>query len=320
MTSVVGVCIGRTWSRTVLTDETRKLIGRRAQLVDFDPDVGPRQDVRVLVTGWDAPALTGEVLDRLPSLELVLHAAGSVRGIVTDAVWTRGVRVSTAAAANAVAVADFTCAQVHLSLKNAWRLALDARTARAPVARTGVRGVDGATVGLVGLGHIGRLVARRLAASGLRVLAHDPYAGEQQGVEIEDLDTVIARSDVLSLHAPHNAATHHMISAARLALMPDGGTLLNTARGGLVDHDALVEFLTARDDVFAVLDVTEPEDLPSGHPLFTLPNALITPHIAGSLGTDQARLGELAARELFRFLDGLPLEHEISRDGLAFSA
>lgn len=320
MTSVVGVCIGRPWSRTVLTDETRNLIRRRARLVEFDPDLGPRQDVRVLVTGWDAPALTGEVLDRLPSLELVLHAAGSVRGIVTDAVWTRGVRVSTAAAANAVAVADFTCAQVHLSLKNAWRLALDARTTRAPVARTGVRGVDGATVGLVGLGHIGRLVARRLVASGLRVLAYDPFAGEHQGVELADLDTVIAGSDVLSLHAPHNATTHHMISAGRLALMPEGGTLLNTARGGLVDHDALVEFLTARDDAFAVLDVTEPEELPSGHPLFTLPNALITPHIAGSLGTEQARLGELAAGELFRFLDGLPLEHEISEDGLAFSA
>ncbi|MFG3438118.1 hydroxyacid dehydrogenase [Nonomuraea sp. NPDC047897] len=320
MTSVVGICIGRPWARTVLTDRTRELIRRRAELVEFDPDPGPRRDVRVLVTGWGAPALTGEVLDRLPSLELVLHAAGSVRGIVTDEVWARGVRVSTAVAANAVSVADFTCAQVHLSLKNTWRLALDARATRAPVARRGVRGVDGATLGLVGLGHIGRLVARRLAASDLRVLAYDPFAGEHPGVELGDLDSVIARSDVLSLHAPHNDTTHHMISAGRLALMPQGGTLINTARGGLVDHDALVEFLTARDDVFAVLDVTEPEELPSGHPLFTLPNALITPHIAGSLGTDEARLGELAAGELFRFLDGLPLRHEVGEDSLARSA
>ncbi|MBB5818138.1 phosphoglycerate dehydrogenase-like enzyme [Streptosporangium becharense] len=321
----VGTCIGREWSRSVLADRVRTAIRHRVDLVEVDPAAGgARDDIRVLITGWGSPSLTGDVLDRLPSLELVLHAAGSVRGIVTEAVWERGIRVSTAVSANAVSVADFTCAQVHLSLKNVWRLALDARAAGGPVERTGVRGVDGATIGLVGLGHIGRLVARRLAAHDLRVLAYDPFTGREEaaelGVELADLATVIAGSDVLTLHAPHNDTTHHMISTAELDLMPPHGTLLNTARGGLVDHDALVEFLTRRRDVFAVLDVTEPEVLPVGHPLFRLGNALVTPHIAGSLGTDEARLGDLVAAELVRFIEGDALEHEVNEERLALSA
>ncbi|GAA2899486.1 hydroxyacid dehydrogenase [Streptosporangium fragile] len=321
----VGTCIGREWSRSVLTDRVRAAIRHRVDLVEFDPlSDGVRDDIRVLITGWGTAPLTGDVLDRLPSLELVLHAAGSVRGVVTEAVWERGIRVSTAVSANAVSVADFTYAQVHLSLKNVWRLALDAREAGGPVPRTGVRGVDGATIGLVGLGHIGRLVARRLAEHDLRVLAYDPFAGPDEaaglGVELGDLATVIGRSDVLTLHAPHNDTTHHMISTAELDLMPPDSTLLNTARGGLVDHDALVEFLTRRRDVFAVLDVTEPEELPAGHPLFRLGNALVTPHIAGSLGTDEARLGDLAAAELVRFVEGDPLDHEVNEERLALSA
>ncbi|MCG5218672.1 hydroxyacid dehydrogenase [Streptosporangium sp. KLBMP 9127] len=322
---VVGTCIGEEWSRSVLADRARDVIRQRGDLVEFDPvSGGVHDDVRVLITGWGTPPLSAGVLDRLPSLELVLHAAGTVRVIATPAVWERGIRVSTATAANAVSVADFTYAQIQLSLKNVWRLALAARSTGGPVRRAGIRGVDGATVGLVGLGHIGRLVARRLAEHDLRLLAYDPFARAEEaaeaGVELADLATVIGAGDVLTLHAPHNAATDNMISTAELDLMPAGGTLINTARGGLVDHDALVAFLTRRSDVFALLDVTEPEVLPAGHPLFALDNVLVTPHIAGSLGTEEARLGDLVAAEFVRFADGLPLEHEVHEDRLASSA
>lgn len=321
----VGTCIGMQWARSVLTDEARAVIGQRAGLVDYDlsSDI-VRPDIRVLVTGWGTAPLTAEALDRLPALELVAHAAGSVHGIVTEAVWERGIRVCSAAAANAVPVADFTQALVQLSLKNMWRLALATRSLRRPVPRAGVRGVDGATVGLVGLGHIGRLVAQRLTAQRLRILAYDPYTGSDRaaalGVELAELDAVVAGSDVLSLHAPLNGQTRHMISAAELALMPPHSTLINTARGGLIDQAALAEFLARRQDVFAVLDVTEPEELPADHPLLTLPNVLVSPHIAGSLGAEEARLGDLAAAEIIRFADGEALRHEVTRDLMPRSA
>lgn len=321
----VATCIGEPWAASVLTGEARSAIRQRAEVVDHDlASGGVRDDVRVLVTGWGTAPLTGDVLDRLPSLELVVHAAGSVRALVTDAVWDRGIRVCSAVSANAVPVADFTLALIQLALKNMWRLALGTRDRRRPMPRTGVRGVDGATVGLLGLGHIGRLVAQRLATQRVRVLAYDPYTAPDQaaalGVQLMGLEAVIAGSDVLSLHVPLNDATRHLISAAELALMPPDSTLVNTARGGLIDQEALARFLTDRGDVFALLDVTEPEELPPHHPLLTLDNVLISPHIAGCLGSEEARLGDLAAAEIARFADGEPLWHEVTREQLTHAA
>ncbi|RII13900.1 (S)-sulfolactate dehydrogenase [Streptomyces sp. YIM 130001] len=321
----VASVVGPQWSRSVLTDGAKSVIRRRAELVEHDlAAVELRPDVQVLITGWGTPRLTAEILDRFPALELVLHAAGSVQGLVSEALWGRGIRVSTAASANALAVADFTVAQIHLSLKNMWRLSLAARAARRPEPRVGVRGVDGATVGLIGLGHIGRLVAERLHERDVTVLAHDPYAAPEQaaalGIRSADLETVVRASDVLSLHAPLNDSTRHLVGARELHLMPPHATFLNTARGGIVDQDALVAFLGRRTDVFALLDVTEPEELAPGHPLFALPNVLVSPHIAGSLGSEEARLGNVAAAEFVRFADGEPLRHELTRDELARTA
>ncbi|MFD5293669.1 hydroxyacid dehydrogenase [Streptomyces mutabilis] len=321
----VASVLGPQWAQSVLTDRARTVIRTRAELLDpGQAHVSQHACVRVLITGWGTEPLTADVLDRFPSLELVLHAAGTVHGIVTDDVWERGIRVSTAASANAVAVADFTLAQIHLSVKNMWRLSLCARAARGPVPRAGIRGLDGAAVGLLGLGHIGRLVARRLSVHDLRVLAHDPYADDEHaaelGLRLTDIETVVATSDVLSLHAPLNDSTRHMLSESLLDLMPPDATLINTARGALIDQDGLTRFLTRRNDVFALLDVTEPEELPPGHPLFHLPNVLISPHIAGSLGSEVARLGDLVAAELVRFADGDTLQHELTQDVLARTA
>jgi phosphoglycerate dehydrogenase-like enzyme len=109
------------------------------------------------------------------------------------------------------------------------------------------------------------------------------------GATLVDLDTLVATSDVVSLHAPSLPETRHLIDARRLALMPDGAVLVNTARGALVDTDALVAECAAG-RLSAVLDVTEPEPLPVGHPLFGLPSVLVTPHVAGAQGNEIERL------------------------------
>jgi len=332
---LAACCIGATWRTSVLDARARALIGEYAEVVDVDPeslelrsdlssDDRSLSEARVLITGWGSPRLDSAVLDRFPDLELVVHAAGSVRGIVTDEQWRRGIRLSTAAAANAVSVADFTMAQIQLSLKNAWRLAADSRARRSAAPRRGVRGLDGATVGLVGFGSIGRLVAERLAPLDLHVVVHDPFVDADEltraGVRSVSLPELFSRSDVVSLHAPLTESTAGMIGRDLLASLPDGATLINTARGGVVDGAALVDVFTGRPDVTALLDVTDPEPLPAGHPLFFLDNVFITPHVAGSLGSEEARLGLAAAREIVRYVRGEPLAHEVEEGRLALSA
>ena len=328
---VVAACLGQPWRRTVLDDRARAVITRHAELIDLDPrtlhPLGSGEAVSnaaVLVTGWGTPRLDDAALDALPGLRLVVHAAGSVRELVTDAIWERGIRVSTAADANAVSVADFTIAQIQLALKNAWRLAAQSRARAAVAERAAVRGVDGAVIGLVGFGRIGRLVAERLAALDVQVLAFDPHTDAETcaalGAEKTELEDLFSRADVVSLHAPLTPSTTGMITRDLLLRMPEQATFINTARGALVDNDELAAVLERRPDLFALLDVTEPEPLRDRHPLLTLPNTFVTPHIAGSLGTEEARLGALAAAEIERFLTGAPLLHTVEEERLALSA
>jgi phosphoglycerate dehydrogenase-like enzyme len=169
-------------------------------------------------------------------------------------------------------------------------------------------------IGVVGASHVGRAVIALLAPYRCEVVVADPYLTPDEaarlGVTAVDLDTLLATSDVVSLHAPALPETERMIAARQLARMMDGATLINTARGVLVDHDALVaELRTGR--LCAVLDVTDPEPLPVDHPLLHLPTCVVTPHLAGSQGTEMSRLAELALDEIARFAAGEPALHPI---------
>ena len=277
----------------------------------------------VLLTGWGVPPLDAQVLAQAPRLRTVLHGAGAVRGLVTEALLARGIVVSSASSANAVPVAQYAVAAVHLSLKRVWQM-LQA-PAVAEQARVGVPGAYDAVVGLVGLGEIGRRVCRRLAADdGLRLLAFDPWCppGEARalGVELVGLDELFARSEVVSLHAPLHEGTRGMVAAAQLRALPAGATLVNTARGGVVRTDDLVAVLRERADLQAVLDVTEPEPLPEDHPVRSLPNVVLTPHVAGSLGRECRRMGALVVRELEALAAGRPLQHAVDLSRLDLAA
>ncbi|PZG52947.1 oxidoreductase [Spongiactinospora gelatinilytica] len=272
-------------------------------------------EVDVLCTSWGAPRLGAALLAAAPRLSLVLHAAGSVRAFVTPEFWARGVPLVSAYRANAVPVADFTAAQIVYALKQGWRHVLAARERRAPVAPMPAPGTYGARVGLLSLGAVGRLVAGRLAALDVEVIAHDPYADPATaGVPLTGLAELFSTCDVVSVHTPLLPETAGLVGASLLRSMRRGATLINTARGRIIDEPALVEVLTERPDLFAVLDVTDPEPSVPGSPLFTLPNVVVTPHLAGSLGAERARLGALVTDELERFAAGLPLEHALTRE------
>lgn len=269
-------------------------------------------DAEVLLTCWGAPPLTERVLDAAPRLRAVVHAAGSVKEHITDACWRRGLAVSSAARVNALPVAEYTLAAILFANKRVLHSAHRYRTLRAP--HDCHRELSGAgnysrTVGVIGASRIGRRVIELLRPFDLRVLLHDPHVdaaeADRLGATPVSLGTLCADSDLVTVHAPQLPATHHLLGARELALMPDGATLINTARGSLVDEAALLaELVTGR--LHAVLDVTDPEPPPVGSPLYDLPNVLLTPHVAGSLGGELHRMADHALDEVARFGAGLP--------------
>ena len=272
----------------------------------------------VLLTSWGAPCVDEAFLARAPRLKALIHAAGSLRGIATEAAYDRGVVFSSAAWANALPVAEYTLAAILAANKDLLGLREHFRAARTG---RGLRqshrhiGNYRRVVGVVGASRLGRRVIELLRPFDLDVLVHDPYldAAEADRLGVPgsvELDELCRRSDVLTLHAPAVPATHHMIDRHRLALLRDGATLVNTARGALVDLAALTaEVLSGR--LRLVDDVTEP---PADSPLYDAPGAFLTPHIAGSYGTELTRLGHAAVAELTRYCSGEPFVHGVSRD------
>jgi phosphoglycerate dehydrogenase-like enzyme len=279
-------------------------------------------EVEILFTSWGAPRLGATALGRMSRLRYVAHAAGTVRDLLTDHVWERGIRLSSAAAANAVPVAEFTVAAILFSNKQVFRLQQHYRAHRGWQLWDDVApglGNHSKRVGIVGASRIGRRVIELLRPYDLEVVVSDPFltadGARELGVAALDLDVLLATSDVVSLHAPSLPETQQLLDGRRLGLLRDGATLVNTARGALVDTEALTrELVTGRID--AVLDVTEPEILPEDSPLYELPNVFLTPHIAGSQGTETRRMADLAVAEVERFVAGRPLEHEVTRADL----
>ncbi|QLE76183.1 hydroxyacid dehydrogenase [Streptomyces rectiverticillatus] len=278
-------------------------------------------DVDILVTGWGCPPLTKAVLDGAPRLRAVVHAAGSVKQLVTEAVWERRLVVSSAAEANAGPVAEFTLAAIGLAAKGALPAAAAYAGGHWPAFRDR-QGADGRTVGVLGASRIGRRVIAGLQAStaGYRVLLYDPYVTDEEaarlGAErVDRLADVCRAAGIVTVHAPATPDTYRLLDAEHLALIPDGGTVINTARGSIVDTEGLErECRSGR--LSAWLDVTDPEPLERGHALFRLPNVLVTPHIAGAQGSEGRRLGTYAVEEAGRWARGEPLLGAVEKESL----
>ncbi|OIV38551.1 hypothetical protein BIV57_05125 [Mangrovactinospora gilvigrisea] len=284
-------------------------------------------EAELLVTGWGTPPITEAVLAAAPRLRAVVHTAGSVKKLVNDGWWRRGIALASSVDANALPVAEFTVAMVLLSGKRAFRIRDYYREERLRsdwTTRFSTLGNYRTRVGLLSASRIGRRVAELLAPFDLDVSLHDPHpealAGLPESVTPRGLQELFATSDIVSLHTPLLPATTGLVGAALLAAMPDGATLINTARGGVVDHAALeAELVSGR--LNAVLDVTDPhEPLPADSPLWELPNVVLTPHLAGSTGNEVRRLGDYAVEEVERFASGLAFARPITPEELARSA
>lgn len=175
--------------------------------------------------------------------------------------------------------------------------------------------VYGATLGLVGFGRIGKSMAKRATGFDMRILYHDEYVpaddpfAREIGAQAVDMDTLLAESDFVSLHAPLTAETHHLINAAALAKMKSTAILINSARGSLIDPAALYDALKNGGIAYAGLDVTEPEPIPMDSPLLTLDNIIIAPHIASASVVTRDKMAVIAANNLIAGLTGERLPH-----------
>lgn len=280
--------------------------------------------VEVVFSGWGAPRMDAAFLAAAPKLKAVFYGAGSIRHFTTDEFWARKITISSAYAMNAVPVAEYTLAAVLMSLKNFWKQAYAAKQLGRYPERAPCAGAYGSKVGLISLGMIGRLVRERLRPFDLEVLAYDPFVTPEQatvlGIEMVSLDEIFRQCDVVSLHTPWLKETEGMIQARHFELMKPNATFLNTARGAVVRENDLIEVLQRRPDLTAWLDVTYPEPPVAGSPFWSLPNVILTPHIAGSQDRECRRMGRLMIDEFDRWSRGENLKWAISREKAALLA
>ena len=286
-----------------LPAEFRDLVEGRAVAVGPDPDDLPRADAAIAgMHRWDAQAMAAG-----PQLRVISRTGVGYDTVDVAAATAAGIAVCYAPMAPTVSTAEHTIALMMAVTKS-----LGSAHARA---REGLPGgpataleLDGRTMGLLGYGRIARRVAVVAKALGMTVIAHDPLVAEDAtGVaRLVAFNELFESSDVLSLHAPATAATRHVVNSKSLAMMRPGGYLINCARGGLVDQDALLLALDTGHLAGAGLDVTEPEPLPVGHPLLTDPRVVVTPHIASGTVAGRRRLYEHAIDNALTTLAGTP--------------
>jgi len=275
----------------------------------------------MLFATWGMPKLDAEFLAAAPRLKAVFYAAGSVKGFATPESYKRGILISSAWQANAIPVAEYSHATILLGLKGFWSSQRLARAGKFSHQHSPMAGAFHSNVGLVSLGAIGRLVAGHLAKNEINILAYDPFAtpaaAASLGVTLVSLEELFAKSHVVSIHTPWLPETEKMINGPLLRSLPESATLINTSRGAVIDEADLCEVLAERLDITAILDVTHPEPPLPDSPLRTLENVILTPHIAGSLGGEIARMGYWMKDELDLYLEGKPLQHGVSEDMLA---
>ena len=316
--SIRSVCFtSDDWERL----EARCTVRYRGQ-EEWNPDEITKvmREADILLSGWGTKELTENILSPAPDLKLWVHAAGSMATMASDAVWKRELLLSTANDVLARGVAEFAVAITIIALKQVvplnralqdgepWKEARDSHQSRELCAMR---------VGIAGFGRVGRHLARLLRVfRDLDIVVSDPFAPdalfEEYGVRRMDLSELCATSEVIHNCVPATPKTRGLFSADLLRSMKDDAIFINTGRGATVDEAALIkELKTGR--IHACLDVTDPEPPEPGSPFYTLPNCLLTPHIAGAVGNGRLLLGGFAVDEILRYLDGRPLEGQVSR-------
>ena len=277
------------------------------------------KDVDYIFSTWAMPQLTEDEIKRIfPALQCVFYAAGSVQAFARPFL-NCGVKVFSAWAANAVPVAEYTVAQMILAGKGFFSTSVLAKKGDREAAGKLYRKYPcnfGETIGIIGAGMIGKLVINMLKNYRFKVIVFDPFLPDEKakelGVEKVSLKELFERSFIVSNHLANNAETQGMLKYEHFASMRPYSTFINTGRGAQVVEEDLAKVLSEREDITALLDVTWPEPPVEGHPFYSLPNCILTPHIAGSAGMETYRMSEYMAEEFTKYVNGEKNQYEVS--------
>lgn len=276
-----------------------------------------------LVTGWGSPELTDKVFEKADKLKIIVHSAGSVRPILPKAVVekyiiSRGICVVNCRRAIAYNVAESTVGMMIMALRR-WFDHIQAYREkgvwRSPEIPMNGQYLRGATVGVIGASTVGREVIKLLRPFDVKILVYDPYLSEWEAGNLNvrkvELNEIFEKCDVISVHTPLTSETYHMIGRDQLKCMKDGAVLINTSRGGVIDHNALLEECE-KGRIIAFLDVTEPEPLPPDSSFRKLKNVFITPHIAGTGYYGYYMIGKIVVKSLEDFFMGRTVEDALN--------
>jgi D-3-phosphoglycerate dehydrogenase len=283
----------------------------------------PTSDAEVVEMGRDADGiimhgsvpLTREIIAQLTRTKVVCRTGVGVDRMDLKAASDHGLIICNAAGCNSIEVSEQAIGLLIAVSRKLVRMNQYVRegkwrrhTAELHAYRGGVYRIAGRTLGIVGLGHVGRQVAPRAQGLKLNVIAVDPYLDPEVArnlrVKLVSLDELIRTSDFVSLHAPLTHQTRKMFGKPQFEAMKKSAYLINCARGGLVDTEALFDALTAGEIAGAALDVTDPEPLPADHKLLTLPNVIVTCHTAANSDESYIDCQTHAAREVVNVLSG----------------
>ena len=277
----------------------------------------------IVITSWDTPVLDSDVIAKASNLKLLTHAAGSVKPVVSDALWEKQVRVTSAATAISFGVAEFCLGFILTATKRAFWAGLDTRRG---LWQSGLESFNGPTeiyqqkIGIIGASHVGRHLIRLLQNFTCDILLYDPYYSTEKAAElgttkIETLDELFSQCLVVSLNAPSTEQTCNMIRGEHFAKLQPGSLFINTARGAIVNENEMIEELR-KGQFVACLDVTEPEPPLLDSPLRTLPNVWLTPHGAGTIAQNIKRVGTFAGNEIEAYVSNQPLHYEVMQEQL----
>ena len=279
--------------------------------------------VRYLFSTWGMPVFEkDEIREIFPNLEAVFYAAGSVQRFARPFL-ELGIPVFSAWAANGIPVAEYTFAQIILGLKGFYQTSRIFKEEGHSAAKKALKHFPGSydcKVGLIGAGMIGKLVIEKLKDLNVKILVFDPFLPDEKaaelGVEKADLNTLFSSCSVVSNHLANNDATKGMLKKEHFSAMLPYATFLNTGRGSQIVEEDLISVLSERSDLTAVLDVTYPEPPEENSPFYTLPNVILTPHVAGSIGNEVRRMTDYIFEETEAFLSGKPTRYAVTLEML----
>jgi len=283
------------------------------------------KEVEACITGWGSIPFDNELLNEARKLKILFHTAGSVRRLYNK-VAKRNIRMVSNAAINAIPVAEFALGVILSGLKGVYHYQEKFRKEGRAAWKRDISispGYYRTTVGIINLGYVGHKLLELLQNFDFSLLVYSHHLSESEAnklnVKKAGLDELISQSDAIVLCAPNLPKNRHMINAHHFVLMKDNALFINVARGVLVDEVALVNELK-KGRITAFLDVTNPEPPEKGHAFYSLPNCILTPHIAGSFGNECYRLGKATLNEVECYLKGKPLKNELSLDEFFYRA